>query len=152
MKSIMFDIAAEITTDKRFEDLTVSELVEAMRQRLNRVIVNNDSEAFGFCDESEEEPRKPKAQSAYYMLGRCHPWGTHGYDALEVHTVATFFDDYAERICDGEDLPEEGPVCWSLYGHNQYEGLECIGDFISFEAACEVAEKLGGAKFTQEKS
>lgn len=53
MKSIMFDIAAQITTDKRFEDLTVPELVEAMRQRLNRVIVDNDSEAFGFCDESD---------------------------------------------------------------------------------------------------
>lgn len=52
-KSIMFDIAAEIITDKRFEDLTVPELVEAMRQRLNRVIVDNDAEAFGFCDESE---------------------------------------------------------------------------------------------------
>lgn len=53
MKSIMFDIAAEITTDKRFEDLTVPELVEAMRRRLNKVIADNDSEAFGFCDEGE---------------------------------------------------------------------------------------------------
>lgn len=143
MKSIIFNISAEIKTNKRFEDLTIPELVEAMRQRLNRVIANYDPEAFGFCDESEEESRKPKAQSAYYTLGRVN-----GYDALEVHTVATFLDDYAEQICDGEDLPEEGPVCWSLYGHTCNEGLECIGDFISFEAACEVAEKLGGKRRT----
>ena len=139
----MFDIAAEIKTNKRFEDLTVPELVEAVRQRLNRVIVNNDSEAFGFCDESEEEPCKPKAQSAYYTLGQVN-----GYDALAVHTVATFFDGYAEQIQDGEDLPEEGPVFWSLYGHICNEGFECIGDFVSFEAACEVAEKLGGKRRT----
>jgi hypothetical protein len=143
----MFDIAAEIKTEKRFEDLTVKELVEATLQRLGRVLADGDLDAFGFCDESEEEPCKPKAQSAYYTLGIVN-----GYDALEVHTVATFFDDYAEQIQDGEDLPEEGPVCWSLYGHICNEGLERIGDFVSFEEACEVAEKLGGVKFTQEKS
>ena len=146
MKSIMFDIAAEIKTDKKFEDLTTEELVTAMILRLGRVLNADDLDAFSRCDESEEEPFTPKAQSAYYTLGILN-----GYDALEVHTVATFFDDYAERIQDGEDLPEEGPVCWSLYGHICNEGLECIGDFISFEAACEVAEKLGGAKFTQVK-
>lgn len=141
----MFDIAAEITTDKNFEDLTVLELVEAMSHRLLKVLVNDDREAFGFCDESEEdeseEDESTKAQSAYYTLEQVN-----GYDALEVHTVATFFDGYAEQIPDGDDLPEEGPVCWSLYGHTPNEGLECIGDFISFEAACEVAQKLGGVK------
>ena len=146
MKSIMFDIAAEIKTNKKFEDLTTEELVKAMILRLGRVLNADDLDAFSRCDESEEEPSTPKAQSAYYTLGILN-----GYDALEVHTVATFFDDYAEQIQDGEDLPEEGPVCWSLYGHICNEGLECIGDFISFEAACEVAEKLGGAKFTQVK-
>ena len=142
----MFDIAAEIKTNKKFEDLTTEELVKAMILRLGRVLNADDLDAFSRCDESEEEPFTPKAQSAYYTLGIVN-----GYDALEVHTVATFFDDYAEQIQDGEDLPEEGPVCWSLYGHICNEGLECIGDFISFEAACEVAEKLGGAKFTQVK-
>jgi hypothetical protein len=83
-----------------------------------------------------------KAQSAYYTLPQ-----NNGYDALEVHTVAIFFDDCAEQLFDGDDLPEEGPVCWSLYGHICNEGLECIGDFYSFEAACEVAEKLGGKLF-----
>jgi hypothetical protein len=88
-----------------------------------------------------------KAQSAYYTLGQAH-----GYDALEVHTVAIFFDDCAETLFDGDDLPEEGTVCWSLYGHICNEGLECVGDFLSFEAACEVAEKLGGVKFTHKTS
>lgn len=142
----MFDIAAEIKTDKRFEDLTVEELATAMTQRIGRVLATGDQDAFGFCDESEEEPCRPKAQSAYYTLGRAN-----GYDALEVHTVAMFFDDWAEQIYDGEDLPEEGTVVWSLCGHICNEGLECIGDFTSFEAACEVAEKLGGVKFTKEK-
>lgn len=142
MKSIMFDIAAEIKTNKKFEDLTVKELVEATLQRLGRVFATDDLDAFGYCDESEEEPCKPKAQSAYYTLRRVN-----GYDALEVHTVATFFDDYAEHIRDGEDLPEEGPVCWGLYGHICDEGLECIGGFRSFEVACEVAELLGGVKY-----
>ena len=53
MKSIMFDIAASIETDKRFDELTVSELVEAMRQRLDRVLLEDSLEAFGFCDEYE---------------------------------------------------------------------------------------------------
>ena len=94
-----------------------------------------------------------KAQSAHFFFPRFLP-NTTGYDALEVHTVATlhtvatFFDDYAEIICDGEDLPEEGPVCWSLYGHIPNEGIECIGNFDSFEEACSVAEKLGGMKKT----
>ena len=80
-----------------------------------------------------------KAQSEYYSLPQ-----NNGYDALEVHTVETFSDDYAELICDGEDLPEGGLVCWSLYGHIPNEGIECIGNFDSFEAACSTAEKLGG--------
>jgi hypothetical protein len=50
----MFDIAAEIITDKNFEDLTVLELVEAMNHRLLKVLINDDREAFGFCDECED--------------------------------------------------------------------------------------------------
>jgi hypothetical protein len=82
-----------------------------------------------------------KAQSDYYTLPQ-----NNGYDALEVHTLAIFFDDCAEQLFDGDDLPEEGPVCWSLFGHIPNEGLERIGDFNSFKAACNVAKKLGGVK------
>lgn len=49
----MFDIAASIETDKRFDELTVPELVEAMCKRLDRVLLEDDLEAFGFCDEGE---------------------------------------------------------------------------------------------------
>jgi len=80
-----------------------------------------------------------KARSAYYTLPQ-----NNGYDALEVHTVAIFFDGCAEQLFDGDNLPEEGPVCWSLFGHIPNKGLESIRDFPSFEAACEVAKKLGG--------
>jgi hypothetical protein len=58
-----------------------------------------------------------------------------------------FFADCVGQLFDGDDLPKRGPVCWSLFGHIPNEGLECIGDFYSFEAACEAAEKLGGKLF-----
>jgi hypothetical protein len=83
-----------------------------------------------------------KAQSAYFSLSN-----DTGYDALEVHTVQIFLDDYADQLSAGEEISEGSSIIWSLYGHTPNEGLECIGDFNSFEAACEVAEKLGGKLF-----
>ena len=80
-----------------------------------------------------------KAKSAYYTLGQVN-----GYDALEVHTVVNLFDDTVECLVEGDKIPDLVPFCWSLYGHICNEGLECIGDFSSFKAACEVAKKLGG--------
>ena len=53
MKNIMFDLAVTIVTDKEFDKLTVVELVEAARQRLNQIAAENDLEAFGFSDEYE---------------------------------------------------------------------------------------------------
>lgn len=82
-----------------------------------------------------------KAESAYYSLPE-----NKGYDALEVHTVVDVFNDVAECLSDGDDIPDSLSFYWSLYGHTPNEGLECIGDFNSFEAACKVAEKLGGEK------
>ena len=55
MKNIMFDIAASIITDKNFYDLSVSELIEAARKRLDIIEKEGDTEAFGFCDEYECE-------------------------------------------------------------------------------------------------
>jgi hypothetical protein len=82
-----------------------------------------------------------KSESIIYTL----PNNT-GYDALEVHTVL-ILDDFVEALIDGEEIPEGSVVSWSLYGHVPNEGLECIGDFNSFDSACEVAKKLGGNKF-----
>jgi hypothetical protein len=55
MKNIMFDLAASIVTDKDFYDLSVSELVEAARNRLNAIEKENNIEAFGFCDEYDHD-------------------------------------------------------------------------------------------------
>lgn len=84
-----------------------------------------------------------KAQSAHLFL----PYAA-GYDALEVHTVIEI-SGFAESLSSGEEIPEADALYWSLYGHTPNEGLECIGDFISFEAACEVADKLGGKLFSK---
>ena len=53
MRNIMFDMAATINTEKNFEDLTVPELVEAVRKRLDDILRENTPEAFGYCDEYE---------------------------------------------------------------------------------------------------
>ena len=55
MRNIMFDMAATINTEKNFEDLTVPELVEAVRKRLDDILRENTPEAFGYCDEYELE-------------------------------------------------------------------------------------------------
>lgn len=77
-----------------------------------------------------------KAKSKYYTL----PHGN-GFDALEIHACAGNGES-VERVDEGEDL-EHGDF-FSLYGHESGSGLEAIGDFTTFEAACAVAEKLGG--------
>lgn len=53
MNNIMFDVAASIITDKSFDDLTIQELVNAVRKRLDSIEEDNNIEAFGFCDEYE---------------------------------------------------------------------------------------------------
>lgn len=53
MRNIMFDMAATINTEKNFEDLSVPELVEAVRKRLDDILRENTPEAFGYCDEYE---------------------------------------------------------------------------------------------------
>jgi hypothetical protein len=82
-----------------------------------------------------------KAKSAHYSLPQ-----NKGYDSLEIHTVVNLFDDTVECLAEGDKIPDLVPFCWSLYGHIPNEGLECIGDFNSFKAACNVAKKLGGVK------
>jgi hypothetical protein len=91
---------------------------------------------FGVAD-ATKSLFKMKAQSKFYNL----PHGN-GFDALEVHTCR---DDgeCVEQLNNSEDL--EAGDFFSLYGHIAGLGLECIGDFTTFEAACTVAENLGGA-------
>lgn len=54
MKHIIFDLCASIHTEKEFDDLTMAELVAAMRSRLGDVEKQGDVEAFGSVDEIEE--------------------------------------------------------------------------------------------------
>lgn len=59
------------------------------------------------------------------------------YDALEVHPVCYLEEYDCWEQCD----PDEAEM-WSLYGHLNTGGLECIGDFKSLEAAEEVRRRL----------
>ena len=81
-----------------------------------------------------------KAQSKFYNL----PHGN-GFDALEVHTCRTYSDgignDSVDKVDHSEDV-QPGDF-FSLYGHTTGTGNECIGDFTTFEAARDTAEKLG---------
>ena len=77
-------------------------------------------------------------QSALFSL----PAGN-GFDGLEVHTVAVT-SDFSVQLHDPYDPGLAGEIVWTLYGHVPGQGLECIGDFKSFEAACEPARRLGG--------
>lgn len=51
----MFDLAASIVTEKNFDDLTVAELVAAVRRRLDSIEEDNEIEAFGFVDQYETD-------------------------------------------------------------------------------------------------
>lgn len=90
-------------------------------------------------EEEVELPTPKLAQSALFEL----PHGN-GFDTLEVHTVYEDHDQHVEQIAAGDEIPDDCPHYWSLYGHVTGEGLHCIGDFNSFEAACDMATKLGG--------
>jgi hypothetical protein len=69
------------------------------------------------------------------------------YDANEVAPVVQFD---AEGSCEAfdslDDIPAElrHATFWSIYGHVTGEGLHCIGDFESSEAALEVLKRLFG--------
>jgi hypothetical protein len=47
-------------------------------------------------------------------------------------------------VYDSLEVRPYDDLVFSIYGHIEGEGFECIGDFNSFDAACSVAEKLGG--------
>lgn len=72
------------------------------------------------------------AQSKFYKL----PHGN-GFDALEIHTL-----NDGDHLESGELL--EFGDCFTLFGHVPGFGIEVIGEFETFEEACDVAEKLGG--------
>lgn len=63
------------------------------------------------------------------------------FTLLEVHPCVEN-PDGCERIPDGEPLP--AGAFYTLYGFSPLRLWIAIGDFSSFEFACEVARMLGG--------
>ena len=69
------------------------------------------------------------------------------FDAIEIAPVVEFD---ADGSCEAFDSLDEIPAdlrhatFWSVYGHVTGEGLHCIGDFESSEAAFEVLKRLFG--------
>ena len=88
-----------------------------------------------------------RARSASYNLPHYSPAVPRSFDALEVHTVIEEDREggtVCEALTSGDEIPEGSRVTFSLYGHTPGEGVECIGDFTSFDAACDFATRLGG--------
>jgi len=54
-QNVAFDCCASLDTHKGFDKLTVSELVEAMRKRLDDIEKENNLEAFGLVDSYDHD-------------------------------------------------------------------------------------------------
>lgn len=63
------------------------------------------------------------------------------FDGYEIHGVRRFGRG-KDRYC--EQVPEPEAQFWSLYGHIPGEGVECIGDYRSREAAEEILFRITG--------
>jgi hypothetical protein len=90
-----------------------------------------------------EAPAPARAQSRQFQLPHYDITTPSAFDALEIHTVIDS-PDCCEAIPAGDEIPEGASIIFSLYGHTPGAGLECLGDFASFDAACDVAARLGG--------
>lgn len=67
------------------------------------------------------------------------------FDAYEIHPVAETVAPDGKHLCEVTDDPAEASF-WSLYGHIPGQGLECIGDFASHEAAAEIQARITGRR------
>lgn len=77
------------------------------------------------------------AQSKFYIL----PHGN-GFSGLEIHTCYDIPLLGSGRLDNGDTLFEG--CFFTIYGCEIGAGLVEVGDFTTFEEACDVAEKLGG--------
>ena len=66
------------------------------------------------------------------------------FDGYEIHGVHEFQDEHG-RFC--EQAPDHQAEFWSLYGHIPGQGLDCIGDFRTREAAEEVFARITGRSY-----
>jgi len=62
------------------------------------------------------------------------------YDAYEISGVCKDEDDYCEVVTDSAIKPD----FYSLYGHIEGEGVQCIGDFTEKNDAIEVYNLIVG--------
>jgi hypothetical protein len=67
------------------------------------------------------------------------------FDDYEISGVRAFGSG-AERYC--EPVPDTDAEFWSLYGHIPGEGVECIGDYKSRQAAEEMYARITGRRFS----
>lgn len=63
------------------------------------------------------------------------------FDAYEVHGVREFDQD-TTPYC--EQVPDSEAEFWSLYGHIRGQGVECIGNYKTREAAAEIYARITG--------
>lgn len=110
--NIMFDCAATIVTSKNFRDLSIEELVDAMRARLSRIEQDNEIEAFSFCDEyddSEEEEEEAAADSPElprmsvefveaFDLTRGYAWSPEFWSVLSASAPFTWGDNNRSMV------------------------------------------------------
>ena len=84
----------------------------------------------------------------YYALpARVRTDGGPLFDAIELAPVAIIDSDgTCEPFEDLEDVPEElrDSVFWSIYGHTPGEGVQCLSDFTTCDAALEALRRLLG--------
>ena len=71
------------------------------------------------------------------------------FDEYEVHGVCEF-DDGKGKYC--EQVPDDEAKFWSLYGHIPGQGVECIGDFTTRQAAEEIYARITGRRYDQCRS
>lgn len=72
------------------------------------------------------------------------------FDAYEIHPVAVVGHEGGIEIVEPVHDDVTKPDFWSLYGHVPGMGLECIGDFASFEAAAAVYARITGHPYGDE--
>jgi hypothetical protein len=71
------------------------------------------------------------------------------FDDYEIHPVTAYLSPDGTRFCEVADDPAEASF-WSLYGHIPGQGVECIGDFPSFEEAAAIYARITGHGWDEE--
>ena len=71
------------------------------------------------------------------------------FDAYEIHPVVLHQAPDGSRFAEQTADPAEAS-CWSLFGHIPGQGLECVGDFPTYELAAEIYARITGHGYGEE--